>query len=166
MFDAATPVPRRLIRICPVLKFAVKRTDSVKGRTKDLTNSITHKNGQMYHGAPTGWKWIKKSVSLNDILFIIIISQRVIAKENVIDKCLVVLNVNGVNPKRFKVPIITIIAVNNVLNPGMCFMFVRITKSFTVVLKIEIKNDFVLIFCHIFLNKPTEIVKGITHISK
>jgi hypothetical protein len=48
------PNPSSPIKIWPVLRLAVSRTDRVIGRTKFLTNSIKHKKGFRAAGDPIG----------------------------------------------------------------------------------------------------------------
>lgn len=59
----------RQIKICPAIIFAVSRIISVKGRIKDLIDSIITIKGIKAGGVPVGTKWaIKYPVFLNNIL--------------------------------------------------------------------------------------------------
>lgn len=93
MLDLVNAVPNSPIKMCPVLKFAVSRTDSVIGRTMFLTSSMMHRNGFKNEGDPEGWKWAMNRVKLYDDPIIMIANHIGRASTKLIARCLVILKI-------------------------------------------------------------------------
>lgn len=99
--DNCLPVfPRRVINKCPAIIFAANRTAKVPGRITFLIVSIQTMKGINAGGVPWGTKCANIWIVLLIHPKIIKLIQRGKANVNVIDKCLVLVNTYGNNPKK------------------------------------------------------------------
>lgn len=98
----AVKIAIRIITMCPALMLAARRKDSVMGRTENLEDSTTTRNGFSQEGAPPG-----RSIAIN---FMgreraeerIILSQRVRPNENVKRRWAVMLKTYGARLTKLK----------------------------------------------------------------